>query len=215
MRQYLLTRSAYSRSLPIDRNHARLALLQGVTARSLAAQTQRDVTWLVLLDPSDPLLEPRKEAIRSAGLPVMFAPAGRLIRTSRHDKPAGPWSRHVDWSDAVLTSRLDDDDALAPDALASVRLAAEACPESAVWVFGSGWWVVRGRAELRRDPLAPFSSLFAPLGDRRTIMDAHHALVGRLAPVREAAAGPAWMWVRHAATRSLRARPDQIGRAHV
>ena len=88
MRQYLLTRSAYSRSLPIDRNRARLALLQGVTARSLAAQTQRDVTWLVLLDPTDPLLEPRKEAIRSAGLPVLFAPAGLLIRTSRHDNPA-------------------------------------------------------------------------------------------------------------------------------
>lgn len=203
MRHYILTRSAYGPGTRLRDNQRRLELLRGVTAASLRAQATRDLTWLVLIDPADPLLAERRAAIESAGLPTIIEPAGKMERAGIHDRPYGPWSEHITWDGMTLTTRLDDDDALAPHALARVQRAAAAVPsESVVWTLPSGYRIVGRRAFHIRWPLAQFGTLQAPSGRRATIFDVSHQLAGDLAPLRPATNDPAWLWVRHRLTRS-------------
>jgi hypothetical protein len=202
VRHYILTRSAYSPTMRLRDNQRRVELLARVTAASLRAQTTRNLTWLVLVDPADPLLAERRAAVESAGLPCIVAPAGRMERAGIHDRPYGPWSDHITWDGVTLTTRLDDDDALAPYALARVQRAAADERGSVVWTLPIGYRIV-GRHAFRIDwELAQFGTLQAPAGERRTIFDVSHQLAGNLAPLRPATRDPAWLWVRHRHTRS-------------
>ena len=202
MRHYILTRSAYSPTMRLRDNQRRVDFLRGVTAASLRAQTTRNLTWLVLIDPADPLLAERCAAVESAGLPCIIEPAGKMEREGIHDRPYGPWAEHITWDGVTLTTRLDDDDALAPYALARVQRAAAVPTESVVWTLPIGYRIV-GRYAFRIDwELAQFGTLQAPAGQRRTIFDVSHQLAGNLAPLRPATRDPAWLWVRHRHTRS-------------
>lgn len=212
MKHYLLTRSAYGPDVPLWQNRARLDLMRGVLCRSLAAQTERDVTWLVLIDPADPLLAERTEALESAGLPLLLRDAGPMERRSVHDRPKGPWRHHIDWSQAVMTTRIDDDDAFAPWALALFHrngLEREAKRgRRIVWVLGTGYRITSGRIAYRKDPVAQFSSLYAPRRDRTTIMDVNHCSIARLGQVNDGSEEPGWLWLRHLATRSINSRAE-------
>lgn len=204
MRHYILTRSAYAPSVPLDVNRQRLELLRDVTAASLRAQTCRGMTWLVMVDAADPLLAERKAAIASAGLPVVFAPPGRLERSSPHDRPYADWKRYIKWGDETLTTRLDDDDALAPWAMARVQAAASAerRRQPIVWTLPVGWRTVGSEAWRITWPWAQFGTLHMPRGRMRTIYEVNHVGVARLAPLMPVSNSPAWLWVRHASTRS-------------
>ena len=203
MRHYILTRSAYSPTMRLRDNQRRVDFLRGITAASLRAQTTRDLTWLVLIDPADPLLAERRAAVESAGLPCIIESAGKMEREGIHDRPWGPWSEYITWDGVTLTTRLDDDDALAPYALARVQRAAAAVPtESVVWTLPVGYRIVGRHAFHIRWPLAQFGTLQAPSGRRATIFDVSHQLAGNLAPLQAATNDPAWLWVRHRHTRS-------------
>jgi len=202
VRHYILTRSAYGPATRLRDNQRRIDFLRNVTAASLRAQTTRNLVWLVLIDPADPLLAQRREAIESAGLPCIIAPAGKMERTGIHDRPWGPWAEHIEWGDTTLTTRLDDDDAIAPFAMARVQRAAAAQGEPVVWTLPVGYRIVGPRAFRIDWPLAQFGTLQAPPGQRRTIFDKSHQLAGELAPLRPATRDPAWLWVRHKLTRS-------------
>ena len=202
MRHYVLTRAAYAPTMRLRDNRARLDFLRGTAAASLRAQRTRDLTWLVLVDPADPLLAERTAVVESAGLPCIVAPAGKMERTGIHDRPWGPWSEHIAWGDTILTTRLDDDDALAPFALARVQRAAAAVDEPVVWTLPVGYRIVGRRAFRIVWPLAQFGTLQSPPGRRLTIFDKSHQLAGDLAPLRAATNDPAWLWIRHRLTRS-------------
>ncbi len=218
MRHYLLTRSAYAPSVPLEVNRYRLAITRGVTARSMAAQTSRDWTWLVLIDLADPLLPERMAAFVSSGVEVEFAPAGDIVRDDAHDKPWGPWADHLDWSDATLTTRIDDDDAFAPWVMETYRTKAEEWShyvrrgkrgKRIVLALPYGWRFVDGKVNGRHDPTSQFASLYAPLGDRATVMDINHTSVRRLARMIVASNHRGWLWVRHDATRSPNSRASR------
>ncbi len=211
VRHYLLTRSAYGPGIAIERNRRRLDLTRAICARSIMAQTNRDVTWLVLIDPEDAFLEERKEVFRSSGLDVMFQPAGDIVRDDVHDKPQGPWRDYLDWSGVTLTTRIDDDDAFAPWVLQVYRDKADGWarrhrPRPVVFVLPEGWRYAHGKVNRRSDRVSQFGSFFSPLGHRKTIMDMNHTGVRRLAPLVNASTEPAWLWVRHDATRSTHSR---------
>jgi len=201
VRHYVLTRAAYGPAVPRRTNYQRLALTAGITAPSLRAQTTRDLTWLVLIDPADPLLKHRRAAFALSGLPVIFAPAEELERTGIHDRPYGPWSKHIEWGDTTLTTRLDDDDAFAPWAMERVQHAATE-GERVVWTLPSGYRVVGHVAYELHWPLAQFVTLQAPAGDQTTVYEVNHAAFETLGPLRSATEDPAWLWVRHRMTRS-------------
>jgi hypothetical protein len=213
VKHYLLTRSAYGPRVPLEVNRRRLDILRGVTARSLAAQTQRDVTWLVLIDPRDPLLTERMAVLESVGLPLLTAPAGSLVRDHIKDRPQGPWARSIDWSGPVLTSRIDDDDAYMPWALAAFQEKGEEREAHRgarmVWVLPLGFRVAAGRLNQRSDMGSQFATLYAPRGDRTTIMDINHTSASQLAPVRVASEAPAWLWLRHELARSANSGASQ------
>lgn len=205
VRHYILTRSAYGPEFPPQDNERRLRLLEGITAPSLRAQTTRDLTWLALIDPADPLLERRRLAFESAGLPVILAPAEDLERSGILDRPQGPWAQHITWDDDVLTTRLDDDDAFAPWAMERVQTAAARSRDRTVWTLPAGYRVV-GRYSYRIHwPLAQFVTLHVPAGDRATVYDVSHTAFADLGPMIPASEEPAWIWVRH---RLMRSRVD-------
>jgi hypothetical protein len=216
MRHFVLTRSAYSADYPIEANRRRLALLQRVTVPAMRAQAERRWTWLVLVDPADPLLEQRMAAFGRSGVPVVSAkglqgpwrpdasiPDGRML-----GDVSGPWQTAVAalaGSDTrILTTRIDDDDALTPDALARIRRAADpATPGMRVWMLPRGYRFHHGRVQ----PMNHRSNMFATLESPsrpllRVVMDVKHNDLGRLAPVRYIDERPAWLWVRHADARS-------------
>lgn len=208
MRHYVLTRCAYAPSYPLADNRRRLEIMKATVVPSLRSQTTRDLTWLVLVDPEDPLLEERREVIASAGLPAIVEPAGQLVREGIHDKPFAPWARYIDFSSQTLTTRLDDDDGLATYALERVQEAAHGCRESVVWTLPVGYRVVGYRAFRIEWPLAQFGTLAVPPRVKRTVFDASHQQVGHLGPLVPATTDPAWLWIRHRLTRSR----VQVGR---
>jgi hypothetical protein len=217
VRHYVLTRSAYSASVPIEVNRKRLDLTRGVCARSLGAQTTRDVTWLVLIDQDDPLLAERTAAFVSSGLKVVFGDPGAIVRSDVHDLPWGPWKEYIDWSDAVLTTRIDDDDAFAPWALETYRVKAEEWTRRnrrrrLVLVLPDGYRFASGKVNLRHDRVSQFSSLYAPAGDHGTVMDINHTRVRKLGRLLVASPHPGWLWVRHLTTRSTDSRASMLDR---
>ena len=204
MRHYILTRSAFGETVDLAENRLRLELLRRVTAPSLAAQTNRNVTWIVLTAPDDPLADERRAILESAGLPLMVGSAAGMILRGHPDKPYGPWAKYVEWGQVTLTTRLDDDDALAPWVLAAIRAAAEKvnARKRVVWNLPDGWRVAGPMAERAHWSIPMFSTLQAPAGDKTTIMAVNHLGARRLGRLRPVTQEPAWLWIRHAFTRS-------------
>jgi hypothetical protein len=207
MRHYILTRSAFGPGTPPAANRRRLALLEGVTVPSLRAQTNRDVTWIVLVDPRDVLVKARIAAIESAGLPCIIRPAGNMLRRGGADRPQTPrWAANIDWTDGpILTTRLDDDDAFVPETLAWIRLAAASVPPTSriVWTLPAGWRVAGRLVERVTYPVPMFCTLQVPVDRKRQVInDVSHLSAAKLAPMHVATDEPAWLWVRHDLTRS-------------
>lgn len=216
MRHYILTRSAFAPSVAPEENRRRLALLAGVTVPSLRAQTNRDLTWIVLIDPTDPNLDERVAAIESAGLPTLIRPAGRMELRKGPDRPqSAAWGEAIAWRRGpVLTTRLDDDDAFVPEALAWVRAAAEGVGRmrQVVLTFPSGWRLAGQLVERVTYKVPMFSSLLTQR--RSTINDVCHLAAARLGRMAAVTNEPAWLWVRHDMTRShpnMRRSPNTSG----
>ena len=212
---YVLTRSAYPAAYPLDKNRRRLELTRRVTARSLASQTERRWSWLVAVDPEDPLLDERRDVLRGCGVSVVEAqlhqrlddstivPDGRLAGDV--DRPGAIWRRAIrcDTADErIVTTRLDDDDALAIDAIARIRasLPEEPAGRSAC-IMPAGYRWHANRVQPMTHMLNMFSSLDSP-GELSTIMDVRHGGIRRFCPVSYLDRSPGWLWVRHADTRS-------------
>lgn len=216
MRHYLLTRSAYGPDVPLEVNRRRLELLRGITVRSLAAQTERRLTWLVLIDPKDPLLAERTAVLESAGYPLVLAPATDLIRDHYYDRPqTRTWRQTIERDGPTLTSRIDDDDAYAPFALADLHrrgeiLAARGTAARRAFVLAVGYRVAAGRYNLRNDRVSQFIGLYSPAGDRACVMDINHTSMRVLARVHLITDRPAWLWLRHPLARSATSKASHF-----
>jgi hypothetical protein len=215
VRHYLLTRSAYGPDVPIEVNRYRLELTRGITSRSLASQTYQDVTWLVLTDHADPLKEERESVLWESGLPFLTADAGSIERTARTDRPWGPWSDHIDWSEPTLTTRIDDDDAFAPWALSAFRDHAERYAVRhrrirRIFTLPIGFRVSGGKVNPRRDRANQFTTMYAPRGDRKCVMDINHTGQRKLAHMVDISTAPGWLWLRHDGARSAMSRASNL-----
>lgn len=208
MRHVVLTRSAYGRpyqgrpAISLAANRARLALLMGITARAMAAQTARLWSWIVLVDEADPLLAERRAAFESVGVPVRYLAWDGGLSMYR-----AAWADAIGLpaSEPVLVTRLDDDDALAPDALERVQRAAIGSdePGRVIWMLPEGFRVFRGRYARMRHEANSWATLQVPPGDTATVYDFGHKRATGFAPVRMVDDYPGWLFVRH---------PDTISR---
>jgi len=180
-----------------------------------------DWSWIVLLDARDTLLHDRLEVLRAATpnlLPIIWTPADDLSAapwdrrgdagTHRRDKVAAAAYRHPAWlqytprTEAVLQTRLDDDDALAPDYFRRVRRAAEGLTERTALMLPNGLRVWDGREQLVRHDTNAMHSLFTPPGDGTTIYSYGHRQVRRHFPTVDVDQRVGWLWVRHPNTLS-------------
>lgn len=195
-RHYVLTRAHRGPDYPLDANRRRVELLRGITARSLAAQGT-DWIWLVYVNPDDPLLDERMEAFWSAGVPV-------VTLSSDADVDAA-----IDWSEPVLTTRIDDDDAFAGDAFDRLHLAASNLRRRTALVFPVGYRINDGLSERIHHGRNAWSSIYAPASDRVHIRQVVHPRIAMLAPITFVDQDPAWLWVRHQDAESGFRRADQ------
>ena len=214
MRHYILTRSAYGPAWTPEANRRRLDLTRAVTARLMAAQTSRNWTWIVLLDRRDPLYGERC-AVYAAAAPTFVAlpwtspgpPAPRdrhaeaisTIRGVAYMAYKAPWREAIgERDDRILMTRLDDDDGLAPDAIARYQAAARRVTTGrAILMLPSGVRVWRGLyADVRR-PRNAMHTLITPPGDQACVYDYGHAKCERVAPIFMVDNAWGWLWVRH------------------
>ena len=192
MRHLVLTRSAYGPSYPLDANRRRLALTLAVTVPCMREQIDRAWTWVVLLDPDDPLRAEREAAFSSAG-PTEFL-HDRIDPAGRQDGTAlGRWS--LPRSGPLLSTRLDDDDAIAPwflDTVARVRPI-----QRRLIAMPYGWWWAAGHVRPLRYQRNMFLSLYSPDGSRH-VMETAHNRASSLGQTQDAGdKRRSWMWVRH------------------
>ena len=213
MKHYVLTRSAYDpKAWSIEANRRRLAVTRAVTVPSMAAQ-QADFTWLVVIDPEDPMRDQRIEAFRASGHPVVpiewraqdlptyawrrSRALGQVAQRIAFAAYGAPWRDYMKDAKVILQTRLDDDDALASDALGRYQVAARSVHRRQILMLPEGVRVYRGRyAEVTHERNA-MHTLVTLDGDALCIYDYGHANLQKPAPVQFVDRATGWLWVRH------------------
>lgn len=198
MRHVILTRSAYGSSWDLEANRRRLAMTKAVTIPSLASQTSRDFRWIVLLHPSDPLLVERLAAYGSIGADFLFHAGTGTSAEVASSAYRAAWAEAIGpRNETVAMTRLDDDDAFAPWAMAKVETVAATESRRVALMFPLGVRVWDGAYTLVRHDSNAMQTLVTPPGDSMTVYDYLHRFVRRVLPVRAIDNRPAWLWSRH------------------
>ena len=198
MRFYVLTRSAYGSAWSIEANRRRLAVTRAVTAPSLRAQTDQGFEWIVLLHPSDELLDERREVFEGARFIYLDPDVDGTPSDVAWMAYKAGWAEAVgDRSEAVAMTRLDDDDALAPWAMERIRRLALRQKRRTALVLPNGLRVWRGRYTAVRHLSNAMQTLVTPPGDTMTVYDYGHRDVRQFADLRMVDPNLAWVWSRH------------------
>ena len=198
MRHLILTRSAYGPGWSLEANRRRLDMTCAVTVRSLASQTSRDFRWLVLLHPADPLLRERMAAYGSIGAEFLYLDASGTSAEVAWQAYRAGWADAIGTrEDTVAMTRLDDDDAFAPWAMARVQERTTKIDRRTALMFPIGVRVWAGRYTLVRHSSNAMHTLVTPPGDTLTVYDYGHRDVRKHMPVRSVDPRPAWLWSRH------------------
>ena len=225
MNHYVLTRSAFDpRAWSLESNRRRLEVTRTVTVPLMAAQT-KPFTWLVLVDPDDPLQDERIAVFESAGhwvRPIVWRYQGepqaakwdrRLARTRLVERIAAmsykaPWRDYMDARGTLLQTRLDDDDGLAPTAIERYQAASRRVRTRTILMLPNGVRVWQHRfADVTHERNAMHTLVTQP-GDTLCIYDYPHAKCHIAAPVRMVDRAWGWLWVRHEDTISGWKRAD-------
>jgi hypothetical protein len=172
----------------------RLELFRRYTVASVVTQSSPAFRWLVLVDHESPtwlldelaglLGDDRYETVpldAIGGLPPIAA------------EHVGAGTTHL------ITSRLDNDDAIARDFVASVQ-AAFAGQDFEFVNFTNGLQLAAGRLLLTQQRVSPFVSLIERVEDGalpRTVHLCRHSEVGAHGPVLELSTHPMWLQVLH------------------
>ena len=195
MHHYIMIRSAYSDPFI---SQGRLKYTEAVTARSLRAQTCHDFELIVRLDEQDPYRIERSRLFRRAGVPVHFI-FGPPVDPTFQDSSnlVGPWRSVMEPGDTLQT-RLDDDDALADDAVERLHEAIVPANVPVVYTFPEGVDLIDGNLYKRGFEPNQFLSLWTPRGSTATVYDTTHIGTFRGNRVRVLSPrSPGWLWVRH------------------
>jgi len=198
VRHYVLTRSAYGFSWDIEANRRRLALTRGIMIRSLASQTSQHFQPVVLVHRDDPLLAERMAAFGEIGAAFLFLESsGTSSEVAAAGYRAG-WTEAIgSRDDKIVMTRLDDDDALAPWAMARIRTAAEKVQKRTALILPHGIRVWQGSFTVVRHASNAMQSLVTMPGDEMTVYDYPHRKVRHLTHVQNIDNRIGWLWSRH------------------
>ena len=167
----------------------RLRLFTTFTVPSVHAQTCTDFRWLALCDEASPdwLREELAQVAMLEPVWVREAWTPGLPAAVVHEQRAGA-------DGLVVTSRLDNDDAIARTYIARVQAAAT---EEGFVNFTSGAQWAHGRLYRRLDPSNPFISRVETGPRAATVFAADHNKLAALGPIRQFGGGPMWLQVVH------------------
>ncbi|PTL73693.1 hypothetical protein C1I63_13155 [Rathayibacter caricis DSM 15933] len=201
----------------------RLGFFRDATVASLRSQTSTGSSWLVFLDDRAPdWLRSEMAELSSDGLfdavYVRGPFSAEVVRAEIVQR--------VDPAAALLTTRLDSDDALGRRFVETVRREASAALVQGVGEDGlslnctRGLQIDRSGAVFRYDYASnPFISLLEPprgaLGPRTVLQDGRHSSSRLHAPVRSIRAEPLWLQVVHGSNLMNDIRGVRIGPAAV
>lgn len=187
----------------------RFELFETFCLPSVKAQTNGDFTWYVYFDAETPSPYKERAAAYADTMPQLRVRFGDLddfsLARIQEDvvRSAAPGD---DW---VITTRLDNDDALARDFVERVRNAATPGVMQVLNVTQGVIW--SGGRVYRHEHLSnAFASLSESLADCSTIFIAPHMELSRVAPIKQVAGDPGWMQVIHGQNVSNRVRGRRI-----
>jgi hypothetical protein len=175
----------------------RIDLFQRSCVPAVEAQTVQDFAWYLLIDPRTP--DPTRAALEAASRYV------RLIEVEHH-AAKGDVTRNLVLEaceegspDVILQTRVDSDDALAPDYLEVLREEVHGSRKEFL-DFPHGYQLDtrHGHVVRRTWPSSPFMNLTQPPSAYPiSIHDVPHTEVTRIAPLRSIAAHGMWLQVLH------------------
>jgi hypothetical protein len=192
----------------------RLELFCRFTLPSLRAQTVKAFRWLVLVDSASPawFLTELAESLGDERFEVVpttvFSPGAIVERHFSLLRASGGY---------LITTRVDNDDAVARDFVASIQLSFSAQP----WEFVNlinGAQFCGGRVYAKSDPANPFISLVEhvrPHSTPCTVFVCQHEQIRSHGPVRQVKTHPMWLQVIHERNvanrvRGIRVEPQTI-----
>lgn len=217
IQHFILTRSCY-RQTDLKYLRYRFKLMKQLCGASLAGQTRQDFTWIVRTNPDSPLTEETAAYFHSLSFPVacLCSPlpsrdTSDAIFTRDADWKAVIQSRLLPETTHVLTTRLDDDDALAPNFVERLRRKVKESASPVAWNFPVGYVLTLSTtkgsfARLWRFEKNQFASLISPAEPLVIVNDAKHGNIDTLGPIRLVDDRPAFVWTRHPHTKSAGGR---------
>jgi GT2 family glycosyltransferase len=184
----------------------RMALFERYTVPSVRRQSVRDFHWLVYLDPASPAwLRQQLQPLVDEGL---LTPS---YRESVAWQELASDVRELTGAtrDVLLTTNLDNDDALAPNFVERLHRLAVAHPGSALFLRAG--LVLHGDAVfLRHDAHNAFCSVSEPWQSPLTAWRDWHTLLGEHLPVVSVDGDPGWLQVVHGQNVSNRVRGVRV-----
>jgi hypothetical protein len=161
---------------------------------SMSAQDVRDFQWLIYFDEQTP--EQFREQIIAAQAQVPFesifvGPFHAGLAAEDVAKRLRPDTTRV------LTTRLDNDDAVSSDFLQRIRSEAKGLPDGTMLNFRQGVALRNGRLYTAIDESNPFTSLVEQAKGASTIWAAPHTELATRFPTRQISTAPCWLQVVH------------------
>jgi hypothetical protein len=189
----------------------RFDLFEKYCLPSVAAQAGAGAFhWLVYFDEATPAaVRARIEACRAR---VPFVPCFTGLVTADY-WPASIAAAVPSRTPWLVTTRFDNDDALAADHLARLQaaLAGQGAPVRGSLNFPSGFVLEGGKLYALTHLANSFASWLEPWDARtRTAMSINHLKMARLGPVRQLAGPPAWLQVVHGGNVSNKVRGRRV-----
>jgi len=177
----------------------RFELFERYCLSSMAAQDMADFTWLIYFDRDTP--DQFRERIARAQAVAPFE-ARFVGLTQMADVAADVRQRLAEDCAQVITTRLDNDDAVACNFVAAIQQAAQRNVEQgadagAVLNFPHGIALRRGRLYSANDASNPFTSLVEGAHRLKTIWSVPHHLLHEAYNIRQITSGPIWLQIVH------------------
>jgi hypothetical protein len=213
VRRHFRSRAAGSHPslAPLTWLDGRIDLFERYCLPSVAAQTAQDFRWFLYFDESTPDRYLRAVEDRLAGIANASI---RLCGLWEASKLARDVSSSIDDDECrwVMTTRLDNDDGVHRDFVATLQAAAGERTE--FLNFPCGVLYYAGKYFLYKHPSNAFISYVEPVGPAlKTVWAVAHEEASRLAPIRQLGRTPSFLQVVHGANVSNKPRGVRIAAA--
>jgi hypothetical protein len=184
----------------------RLHLFESFCVPSVQAQLDKDFSWIVYFDPASPTWLIERISCLSAGR--LFTP--RFCESVQRETLLSDIESVAGVTRYLLTTNLDNDDALAVDFTRRVRRESPADLRAAIFVDHG--LILHGDAlYARRDPYNAFCSVRESWRDAVTCWSApHNELRHRMPAVRIPGGAPGWLQIVHGGNVSNRVRGKRV-----